>query len=244
MEKFNRLLNLMRKSLFDLTQAIGGFIVMSSELDAMYLSLTNGVVPGNWTKVAYPSLKPLTSWFEDLIARMVFMNNWLTCGNPNAYWISGLFSPQGFLTGVLQTHARQYKIAIDELAFAFEIIEAESPEQVEAKPEDGVLIYGLYMDGARYNREHKCIDDQIPDELYDPMPLLHFKPTKDYVAKEEEYSCPMYKTGLRAGVLSTTGASTNYVISVEIPCNTDGDVYAPPAHWIRRAAALLCQLND
>jgi len=125
MEKFNRLLNLMRKSLFDLTQAIGGFIVMSSELDAMYLSLTNGVVPGNWTKVAYPSLKPLTSWFEDLIARMVFMNNWLTCGNPNAYWISGLFFPQGFLTGVLQTHARQYKIAIDELAFAFEIIEAE-----------------------------------------------------------------------------------------------------------------------
>lgn len=76
------------------------------------------------------------------------------------------------------------------------------------------------------------------------MPLIHFKPTKDYVPKEDEYSCPMYKTGLRQGVLSTTGASTNYVISVELPCPTDGDVYAPPAHWIRRAAALLCQLND
>lgn len=74
------------------------------------------------------------------------------------------------------------------------------------------------------------------------MPLIHFKPTKDYVPKDEEYSCPLYKTGLRAGVLSTTGQSTNYVISVEIPVSQE--VYAPPSHWIRRAAALLCQLNE
>jgi len=113
---------------------------------------------------------------------------------------------------------------------------------VEEKPQDGVLIYGLFMDGARYNREQKCIDDQHPDELYDKMPLIHFKPTKDYVPNLEEYSCPMYKTGLRRGTLSTTGQSTNFVICVELPCPQE--VYAPPAHWIRRAAALLCQLND
>lgn len=153
MEKFNRLLVVMRKSLDDLVQAIGGFIVMSSELDAMYLSLTNGVVPANWAKVAYPSLKPLTSWFEDLIKRVEFLDDWLKNGNPVAFWISGFFFPQGFMTGCLQTHARQYKIAIDELAFSFEVIEAEVPSEVEEKPQDGVLIYGLFMDGARYNRE-------------------------------------------------------------------------------------------
>lgn len=74
------------------------------------------------------------------------------------------------------------------------------------------------------------------------MPLIHFKPTKDYVPSSEEYSCPMYKTGLRRGVLSTTGQSTNFVIHVEIPVSQEA--YQPPAHWIRRAAALLCQLND
>ena len=153
MEKFNRLLNVIRKSLDDLVQAIGGFIVMSSELDAMYLSLTNGVVPANWAKVAYPSLKPLTSWFEDLIKRVEFLDDWLKNGNPVAFWISGFLFPQGFMTGCLQTHARQYKIAIDELAFSFEVIEAEVPTEVEEKPQDGVLIYGLFMDGARYNRE-------------------------------------------------------------------------------------------
>ena len=162
MEKFNRLLVVMRKTLDDLVQAIGGFIVMSETLDAMYLSLTNGFVPANWVKVAYPSLKPLTSWFEDLILRVEFLNKWLTEGNPPAYWISGLFFPQGFMTGCLQTHARQYKIAIDELAFSFIVLEYEEPEQVEERPVDGVFIYGCFMDGARYNREQKCIDDQLP----------------------------------------------------------------------------------
>lgn len=93
MEKFNRLLKVMRKSLDDLVQAIGGFIVMSETLDEMYLCLTNGVVPKNWEKVAYPSLKPLTSWFNDLIERVAFLNKWLTEGQPNAYWISGFFFP-------------------------------------------------------------------------------------------------------------------------------------------------------
>lgn len=123
-------------------------------------------------------------------------------------------------------------------------MEFEDPTQVEEKAKDGVYIYGVYMDGARWNREQKCIDDQFPDELYDKMPLIHFKPVVDYTPKEEEYTCPMYKTGLRQGVLSTTGQSTNYVLSVELPCSNEPDQYQPPAHWIRRAAAMLCQLND
>ena len=61
--RFNKLLVIMRNSLVLLKKAIKGFIVMSEELDAMYSSFTNGRVPTNWAKVAYPSLKPLTSWY-------------------------------------------------------------------------------------------------------------------------------------------------------------------------------------
>jgi dynein heavy chain, axonemal len=53
----------MRNTLVLLKKAINGFIVMSEELDAMYSSFTNGRVPKNWEKVAYPSLKPLTTWY-------------------------------------------------------------------------------------------------------------------------------------------------------------------------------------
>ena len=179
----------------------------------------------NWAKVAYPSLKPLATWFTDMVKRVEFLNNWLTNGNPSSYWISGLYFPQGFLTGVLQTHARQYRIAIDQLAFAFTIMEEETPEEIDEKPQDGVYVYGCFMDGARYNRDLRCIDEQYPAVLYDQMPVIHFKPVKDYNPAEMDYSCPLYKTGARQGVLSTTGMSTNFVLYVEIPTNQEEGVF-------------------
>src|SRR5690348_15700968 len=99
MSRFNRLLTVMRNSLIQIKKAIKGFIVMSEELDSMYVSIQNGQVPKNWEKVAYPSLKPLTSWFKDLIERVAFMQSWLINGPPNSFWLSGFFFPQGFMTG-------------------------------------------------------------------------------------------------------------------------------------------------
>ena len=106
MEKFNNMLTVMRKSLVEIDLAIKGFIVMSETLDSMYLAILNNQVPNNWKAVAYPSLKPLTLWYPDLIERVATMKTWLMEGNPNSYWLPGMFFPQGFMTGVLQTHAR------------------------------------------------------------------------------------------------------------------------------------------
>ena len=53
---------------------------MSSELDSMYISLQNNQVPANWDAVAYPSLKPLGSWFKDLIERVKVIEDWLVNG--------------------------------------------------------------------------------------------------------------------------------------------------------------------
>jgi len=80
MAKFNRLMNNMRQSLVDLDRAIDGFIVMSDVLDKMYVSLQNGKVPANWEKVAYPSLKPLATWFQDMRQRVAVIHDWLTNG--------------------------------------------------------------------------------------------------------------------------------------------------------------------
>lgn len=66
------------------------------------------------------------------------------------------------------------------------------------------------------------------------MPLIWFKPMEDYKRDEDEYACPCYKTGKRAGVLSTTGQSTNFIIHVDMPTKM------PTSIWVRRAAAMLC----
>ena len=74
--------------------------------------------------------------------------------------------------------------------------------------------------------------------MYTNMPVIHFNPTEDYVPEPSEYSCPIYKTSVRAGALSTTGQSTNFIVSVELPTNEISD------YWTLRATAMLCQLND
>jgi dynein heavy chain len=93
MQRFNKLLSVMGRTLVDIKKAIEGIIVMSQELDSMYVSMLNNQVPSNWVKVAYPSLKPLASWYHDLQNRVKFMDEWLMGGNPNSYWMSGFFFP-------------------------------------------------------------------------------------------------------------------------------------------------------
>ena len=50
---------------------------MSDDLDAMFYDLLVSKVAKNWSKVAYPCLKPLTSWLKDLTERVHFLKSWL-----------------------------------------------------------------------------------------------------------------------------------------------------------------------
>ena len=84
-------------------------------------------------------------------------------------------------------------------------MDADGPEELGADdaPEDGVLVYGCFFDGARWDKEKREVTDSRPGEVNSGMPVIHFVPTKDYKPNPAEYSAPMYKTSVRAGVLST-----------------------------------------
>nr|CAI5856319.1 unnamed protein product [Callosobruchus analis] len=235
--RFNRLVVVVKRTLKDMIKAVAGLVVMSAELEETCSSLVIGKVPTAWANKSYPSLKPLGSYVTDLITRLKFFQDWIDGGTPNVFWISGFYFTQSFLTGVLQNFSRKQKLPIDWIHFEYYVTKFESEPDV--CPFYGVFCKGLFLEGARWDRNLQMLNESFPKILFDTVPVIWLKPAE--IAKykpEPSYTCPVYKTSARRGVLSTTGHSTNFVMYMNFSTNL------PEKHWINRGVASLCQLDD
>ena len=211
--RYNHLVGTVKRTLKEMDLAIKGLSVMSKELEDLGSSMVQGRVPELWKAAAYASVKPLASWVQDLLDRLVFLQTWIDeKRKPNVFWISGFFFPASFLTGTRQNYARKHAIAIDLLAFSYRVL---TPPEIEAAPAappaDGVHITGLFFQGASWDVARGVVAAAKPRELFAPLPMAHLLPLKtaDVDPHQHVYPCPVYKTSERAGLLSTTGHSTN-----------------------------------
>ena len=182
---------------------------MSAELEELGAALFNQWIPGMWKQYAYPSLKPLGAWERELLERVEFLRRWDDEGAPAAFWLSGFFFPQAFLTGTLQNFARKYTLPIDTLSFSFKVrddIDFDPAAGGLVAPDDGCFAYGLFLEGVRWsNTTHKLTQPE-PRELYPKMPMLHLLPVADYMKPSGGvYRCPVYKTLARQGTCTQAG---------------------------------------
>jgi dynein heavy chain len=214
---------------------------MSGELEEMFDAFLNNRVPPKWTAAAYPSLKPLASWVSDLRDRMAFMDAWTRAGAPKSFSLPSIFFTQGFLTGVLQKHARKHVIPIDSLDFSFAVTAFKQPEEVSEAAADGCYVHGLFVEAATWDDDTGQLQPALPGAMYAALPLVLFLPRPVGDAAGEElrfYDCPLYRTSVRKGVLTTTGASSNYVLDIRLPIRREASFF------VLQGTAALCSLND
>ncbi|KAG2430891.1 hypothetical protein HXX76_009864 [Chlamydomonas incerta] len=236
--RFNRLLEVVHESLAGLQKALRGLVLMSGDLEALGNAMYDGRVPKLWMDKSYPSLKPLASYVADLIERCRLMSDWVEHGPPPVFWISGFYFTHAFLTGVKQNYARRKRIPIDTITFNYTCMEGHA-DDYKAAPEDGALISGMFVEGARWDPETAKLQESLPKVLFSPAPLIKLSPCDAAdQATFPHYECPLYRTPERRGVLATTGHSTNFVMELMIPSDQ------PQDHWTRRGVAFLLSLAD
>eukprot|EP00927_Polykrikos_kofoidii_P048641 TRINITY_DN42889_c0_g1_i1.p1 TRINITY_DN42889_c0_g1~~TRINITY_DN42889_c0_g1_i1.p1 ORF type:complete len:698 (-),score=150.62 TRINITY_DN42889_c0_g1_i1:99-2111(-) len=243
-DRFNELINRVHTTLVTMGKAIKGLVVMSAQLEEMYNAFLIQKVPPLWGEpISYPCLKPLNAWVTDFEERIAFMTSWLVEGPPSSFWVPCFYFPQGFMTCAKQVHARKTKIPIDGLAFFSE--PTGTFDVARCSPhENGVNVHGFFVQGAGWSREKKRMAESEKGVLFVELPVIWLKVVLEaefdkLVSEPGRYTCPLYKTSLRKGTLSTTGHSTNFVTYFQIPSDEDDQ-----GHWVRRGVALLCMLDD
>ena len=192
----------------------------------------------------------LGAWAADLSHRLQFFGGWLARGAPPAeYWLPAFFSPNAFLTAVLQTHARSHGLPIGALRFEHRVLTARVKKR--DPPPTGVHVYGLFLEGAGWHPKDKCLCEAPPKELVVEMNVLWFDPTsKPPIAPAGGggYDCPVYKTSARGGGGGGGGGDAGgggggfgdqLVCFVRLPTPSVGEV-----HWVKRSVALVCSLDD
>ncbi|TPP64769.1 Dynein heavy chain 5 axonemal [Fasciola gigantica] len=237
LERIQRLLSTVRVCLTDLKLAIDGTIVMSESLREALDCMYDARIPASWTKLSWDS-STLGFWFTELIERNHQFSDWLRNGRPICFWMTGFFNQQSFLTAIRQEVTRNHPgWALDTVVLWNEVTKYMH-DDCTRPPTEGAYVYGLFIEGADFDRRSMRLSEAKPKILYASMPVIHILAidiSKDKTIPRDmlvnQYSCPVYRKPRRTDL--------TYIGSLYLRCPST----KPPEHWILRGTALLCDIR-
>ncbi|KAF0745065.1 hypothetical protein Ae201684_000639 [Aphanomyces euteiches] len=245
-QRLQRVISKVRSMLSQLQMAIRGEVVMTEELSLTLNAIFDAKVPPSWLRTSVGDefswiLPTLGLWFSSLLSRDEQSRTWLNTRRPNCFWLTGFFNPQGMLTAMKQEvtrkHSKTDKWALDDVVYHTEVTTFERAEQVRTPPAEGVLIYGLFLDGATWSKADGTLVESEPKKLFTSLPVLHvnsmskeleMKSRKELYGSIGPFECPCYKYPMR------TDRYIIFMVTMKCPQNR------PPRHWGLRGVALLC----
>uniref|UniRef100_A0A8C3PI70 Uncharacterized protein n=2 Tax=Charadriiformes TaxID=8906 RepID=A0A8C3PI70_9CHAR len=235
-DRMQHVLSRVRTTLTDLKLAIDGTIIMSEELRDALDNMYDARIPKLWFRISWES-STLGFWFTELLERNQQFSSWLKDGRPNQFWMAGFFNPQGFLTAMRQETTRMNLAkgwALDSVVLHNEVTKMMKEDVTGPPPADigGVYIYGLFLEGAGWDRRNSKLVESAPKVLFTSLPVVHVyavSTTALHDPKKQQgsvYSCPVYKQPRRTDL--------TYIFSLYLKTVQN------PDHWTLRGVALLC----
>jgi len=202
---------------------------MSGQLDDLSNSLFNGFVPAGWKVKAPQTLKQLVNWIDHFLHRHKQYNDWEQVEEPKVMWLSGLHTPESYLTALVQSACRAKGWPLDKSIMYTVVTKERNPAAIKKKLDFGCYIQGLYLEGARWNAEREVLDYQKPKELIEEMPLLQIIPVEANKLKlRNTIATPVYVTQDRRNAMGKGG-----VFDADLKTDRHN------SHWILQGVALV-----
>eukprot|EP00928_Gymnodinium_smaydae_P021973 TRINITY_DN18608_c0_g3_i2.p1 TRINITY_DN18608_c0_g3~~TRINITY_DN18608_c0_g3_i2.p1 ORF type:complete len:2564 (-),score=332.72 TRINITY_DN18608_c0_g3_i2:161-7795(-) len=247
LQRLQNIIGIVRSNLNNISMAIDGMVVMTTDLLEDLNSVFDGRAPRRWTHDASGAeiswlLPTIGGWFTGLLDRQVQLNTWLENGRRDmkSYWITGFTNAHGFLTGIRQEVTRQHKKdqwALDDVVTHTEVLQYDA-ERVREVPDEGQNIHGLSIEGARWNRVDSKLDESEPKKLFIPMPVVFITALTAKEAKAQGQSFGSYPP-YNAAVYKYPQRNDRYLI-FRLLLRT---VEYHPHHWRLRGVCLVAQVE-
>ena len=243
LDRMNALTFEVRRALVELDSGLKGDLSITEPMELIMYALADGKVPMKWEKLAWASRDPLAAWLANLIARHLQLLTWTgDLAQPKVTWVPGLFNAQAFENAVKQVTSRKKAAAgedwpLNKLVTIVEVTKKMSPEEVESQTKDGAYVYGLYMEGARWDSAAGCLEDAFMKDLYPKMPVILMKAILG--EKEDRrgvYLCPVYKQTERA-TPGTATPGTGFVFMMQLKTKQ------PATKWTMAGVAMLLAID-
>jgi dynein heavy chain len=228
-KKYNILLHTMSQLFDSILKYISGQCQPSLIIEESFSQILINQIPSAIQKVNYCTHKSLSSWIKDLNTRISFFYKWLTKGRPAEYWLPAFYYPKGFLLSVIREHSLKNKIEFDHLGMSYEVLNPLENNDSD----DGVSIFGLFLEGAKFSTEKDSLEDQSPPSWYFEMPSILCLPVENLSIAPEYYNCPLYYTQ------SKDMKKGNLLGSIDLPTSSRNSEY-----WSLKGVALHCQINN
>uniref|UniRef100_A0A803TD88 Dynein axonemal heavy chain 10 n=1 Tax=Anolis carolinensis TaxID=28377 RepID=A0A803TD88_ANOCA len=202
LERFNRLMIRMTKSLAELQRALAGEVGMSNELDEVARALFNGQIPNIWRKLAPDTLKTLGNWMIYFKKRYLQYTSWVEEGEPSVMWLSGLHIPESYLTALVQATCRKNGWPLDRSTLYTQVTKYRTAEEVTERPGQGCFVSGLYLEGADWDLQNGCLIKSKPKVLVVDLPILKIIPIEAHRLKlQNTFRTPVYTTSMRRNAM-------------------------------------------
>jgi len=255
--RIQSIINLVKKSLVDIREALEGRLMMTSEIvlaiDALYLTKPPQAWMFNANSEEISWLSPtVSSWYEGLKIRSDRLREWMNSSfnQRPAFYLTGFLNPQGFIAAFKQEVFKLKKMSLPNLTLDMINLRFE-PDKMETDPKNylmndkkrdqkdknnSMIIYGMFLEGAIWSHTGMLADD--PDQnsrnTVIKFPVINCIGITEEIksgagAQGSLYRCPVYKYPKRT--------DKYFIIEINLKCpGNDQD----EKYWQKRGVAMIC----